>query len=303
MTMRSPGGEGPRSPPSKTPTEVTLRACAPSGGPGEDDTISVEESGGARRSASVGLEESPRETNGVKRRRKWSEEMDVRLLKEVMAQGAHVSPHGRGQQRYESVITELNKVPIFRCSLDWKGARDRFQLIMGKFKREDARNVRASGIDEEYNEKCQLLTDIVTEMKDRKRESKERKDAEAKKEEELKEAGERIREEAMNRVYLKRGGQEEYEHEGTSDFEQRAWKKPRKTSQRGASEGWEVLMRLEESRKETEEKRLELEKQKLEDSRDQRSLEREERLERMKLEKEEKKAMINLLQTLVKKME
>ena len=50
MKMRSPGGEGQRSPPSMTPPEVTLRACAPPGGPDENNTISVEKSSGARRS-------------------------------------------------------------------------------------------------------------------------------------------------------------------------------------------------------------------------------------------------------------
>ena len=149
VRMRSPSRERRESPVSRTPPEATQVASAPQTEAGEDDTLSMDESGGTKNPASVGVEGSARGISGLKRRRKWSEEMDVHLLKEVMAQGAHVSPHGRGQQRYESVVRELNKISTFRCSLDWKGARDRFQLIMGKLKREDTRNVRSSGIEEE----------------------------------------------------------------------------------------------------------------------------------------------------------
>ena len=140
-------------------------------------------------------------------------------------------------------------------------------------------------------------------MDDMKREMKLKIEAETKKDVELKEAGERIRKEALNRILPKHSRSQESDPLEASEDESILKKRRKYRLSAAGLGGWEVLLQIEESRKDFEEKRLEFEKQRLEESKKEKELEREERMERLRLEKEEKRAMISLLQTLTKRME
>ena len=74
--------------------------------------------------------------------------------------------------------------------------------------------------------------------------------------------------------------------EGMSESESSTKKKMRRVSYTYGSGGWEILLKLEENRKESEDKRLSFERDKFQESRQEGVFEREQRMERMRLEKE-----------------
>ena len=113
--------------------------------------------------------------------------------------GAHVASHGQGRQRYMQVAEKLNANIHFTIRTDWKHAKNHLVLLVNKLKREEFQTVRASGMEEDYQELHQLLTDISSEMEEIKRINDARWEAAEQKEDHLKREREMIRDHVMRR--------------------------------------------------------------------------------------------------------
>jgi len=59
-------------------------------------------------------------------RRRWTDEADYVLLKEVVVANAHVSPWGKMTERYQVVTNNFNANPRATFKTDHKHAKDRF---------------------------------------------------------------------------------------------------------------------------------------------------------------------------------
>ena len=85
---------------------------------------------------------------------------DVDLLKEVMNLQPFDAPHGETASRWEAVANNLCSV-YGDGSLVPKACRTRFDDLVEAFKTQQMDALRASGTEEEYEEREQLLQDIV----------------------------------------------------------------------------------------------------------------------------------------------
>lgn len=141
-------------------------------------------------------------------RRIWKEEHNVPLMQEVMACGAHVPGKCEVLTKFAAVAEKLNANT--HLSLPWitngKHCRDRFKLLMDKWKTQDRVQAAASGCEEEFGAFEQLCTDITEEMdahkvaiEDALREKEDRA-------EKLLGAGAAVREMALNRYAARNAG-------------------------------------------------------------------------------------------------
>jgi hypothetical protein len=102
----------------------------------------------------------PSEIHAIQRR-KFGEKHDIALLKEVIAFGGLVCKRGSQMERFDAISAALNK-SVLPWSTDAKHCLDRYRLLMASFKREDKARASASGTEEEFCERDQPLSDIVT---------------------------------------------------------------------------------------------------------------------------------------------
>ncbi|KAG9397930.1 hypothetical protein AC1031_016348 [Aphanomyces cochlioides] len=85
---------------------------------------------------------------------------DVDLLREVMRIQPFAAEYGQTGRRWE-------QLSVCMCEIHGEGAvtayscRRRFEDLVENFKNETMNSLRASGTDEEYTEREQLLQDIV----------------------------------------------------------------------------------------------------------------------------------------------
>ena len=97
------------------------------------------------------------------------------------------------------VATELNKLKLFPWLTDGKHCQDRFKLLIKNWRSEDARMIKASGVDETYGELEQLCEDIREQMDDTAVAKSRVRNAEDDKKQKLTEAGEEIRLRSLKR--------------------------------------------------------------------------------------------------------
>jgi hypothetical protein len=207
-------------------------------------------------------------------RRKFGEKHDIALLKEVIAFGAHVCKRGSQMERFDAISAALNKSGVLPWSTDAKHCLDRYRLLIASFKREDRARVSASGTEEEFCERDQLLSDIVTAADDANECGRVERLEMAKRDKDLLKAGEMIRSKAMSRRGCNTVSHDDGDEgnsvlcvedrlEETDDVE----KVPlsRKRSKMGCSYDLEETLQAAESkRSEQEELRLNLERERLE---------------------------------------
>jgi hypothetical protein len=93
----------------------------------------------------------------------------------------------------------LNKSGVLPLSTDAKHCLDRYRLLIASFKREDRARASASGTEEEFCERDQLLSDIVTATDDANERGRVERLEMAKIDKDTVKAGEMIRSQAMSR--------------------------------------------------------------------------------------------------------
>ena len=142
--------------------------------------------------------DAPSESRGL-HRRKFGEEHDIALLKEVIAIGAHVSKRGSQMENFDAISDTLNKSGVLLWSTDAKHCLDRYRLLIVTFKREDRARASASGTEEEFCERDQLLSDIITAADDVNERGRIERLEMVKRDKDPLKAGEKIRSQTMDR--------------------------------------------------------------------------------------------------------
>ena len=101
---------------------------------------------------------------------RWKSTHDISLLIEVISTEPYRWRHGSRERgdAFRRVAESLKLIPNsgFPISLSQRGVRTRFFELLDAFKKQESIEARATGIDAEYDEKSQLLTDIHSRMKD-----------------------------------------------------------------------------------------------------------------------------------------
>jgi hypothetical protein len=99
-------------------------------------------------------------------RRKFGEQEDILLLKEVVAKGTYVVRRGSQCDKFDDVATSLNANSVIPCNTDGKHCIDRYKLLIATFRRADRGRAATSGAEENFGEKYQLLSDICSAIDD-----------------------------------------------------------------------------------------------------------------------------------------
>jgi hypothetical protein len=126
-------------------------------------------------------------------RRKFGDSKDVQLLKEVMASNAQVSQLNTQGERLECVEKSLSQGGIFPWPTDGKHCPDIFKLIVAGFKRLDRIRAQASGTEDDFSDRDQLLYDICSAIDDADESRRRERGNAAQRETVLRRAGDDVR--------------------------------------------------------------------------------------------------------------
>jgi hypothetical protein len=132
-------------------------------------------------------------------RRKFGEQENILLLKEVVANGAHFIRRGSQCDKFNEVATPSNSNRVMPWNTDGKHCIDMYKLLIATFRRADRARAATSGAEEEFGEKDQLLSDLCSAIDDADERGRlERREA-SRRDSELRYAGEQVRAAAMSR--------------------------------------------------------------------------------------------------------
>jgi hypothetical protein len=113
----------------------------------------------------------------------------IALLKEVLANEAHVCRRGTMTDKFDEVACALNNSNALPWSTNGKNCNDRFKLLLVGFRRTDRARASASGTEEDFGEKDQLLADILSAVNDNEERGRLEHEESAKRDEHLVHAG------------------------------------------------------------------------------------------------------------------
>uniref|UniRef100_A0A8W8JM80 Uncharacterized protein n=1 Tax=Magallana gigas TaxID=29159 RepID=A0A8W8JM80_MAGGI len=204
-----------------------------------------------------------------KKQIRFKNDDDIRLLREVVARNPI-----KNKNKWTEVAAVLS-TPMF--VLDARRVRERTNLLIEQHKRENRENLKKSGVDEDVTERTTLLDEIMELKEEEEREKKEEKE----KKEKSENLGKEIRKRALECLTPKKDDE--------SDIPKRRY------SQTYLVDYLKEKSEMEIATKRTE---LELRKEELRLQKAQFDLDREERLQRMEVEKQEKIAFMDLLKKL-----
>jgi hypothetical protein len=253
-------------------------------------------------------------------RRKFTEETDTALLKEVLAHNAHVARRGEAGSAFDAVATSLNDTSALPWRTDGKHCSDRFDLLVRVFRHSDSARRGESGIIEEYTEKEQLLQDITNAVDDVNEERRAQRAETSRREEQLRNAGEAVRAEAMNRrlqpIRLSGNSSDDEDQDRVRDPGSKSGTSNdsagrRKRKRDDFSEDWmDGLLGIEERRLDQEAERLRLESERLKLDRDRFTSRDTREAERFSFQQEQFKSqsemqfkMMSVLDKMIQKMQ
>ncbi|KAG9399371.1 hypothetical protein AC1031_011762 [Aphanomyces cochlioides] len=109
------------------------------------------------------------------KRRKFTDKEDVMLLRQINAERPFEARQGEIMKVWASIAQALSEqVDFVRPAFDAKKAQHRFGVLIEGHRAYDRESARASGVSEEYDEKLQLLDELLSALDDTKAEEKER---------------------------------------------------------------------------------------------------------------------------------
>lgn len=152
----------------------------------------------ARKTASEGTATKASRKIPTHIRRKYSTELEISFLKEVIVAEAHVCGWGQQATAFGKVASALNETKALPWEVDSKHCVDKFKAILKSFRNSDAAGKRSSGTTEDFGEKETLLYDIVSRMDDEAAQKQELRDSKARQELALRKEGEEIRRTSMS---------------------------------------------------------------------------------------------------------
>jgi hypothetical protein len=116
-----------------------------------------------------------------------------------VANDAHVCRRGRMTERFEDVARALNEGNALPWNTNGKHCNDRCKLLLANFRRADRARALASGTEEEFGERDQLLADIQSAANDHEERGRTEREESAKRDERLATAGKEVRANAISR--------------------------------------------------------------------------------------------------------
>ncbi|ETV71303.1 hypothetical protein H257_13434 [Aphanomyces astaci] len=100
------------------------------------------------------------------KRRNWSQEDDLTLLKQVAADTPFAAEKGQLRKAWQGLAETLMPCENFGRVVDGKKVQNRFLALVDEHRKFDATSARLSGSDQEEKEKHMLLDDIITLLDD-----------------------------------------------------------------------------------------------------------------------------------------
>ncbi|XP_056009994.1 uncharacterized protein LOC130051676 [Ostrea edulis] len=208
-----------------------------------------------------------------KKQIRFKPEDDLRLLREVVG-----SNPLRNKNKWAEIAEPLSTSTFI---LDSRRVRERTNLLIEQHKRETREHLKRSGVDEDVSEKTNLLDDVIELKNEEEREKKEEKE----KKDRSENLGKEIRKRALECLTPKKNDE--------CDLPVLKKKNSQTYLVDYLKEKSENEISMRKSEMEVRKEELKLEKAKFE-------MEREERMQRMEIEKQEKLAFIDLLKKLTK---
>ena len=254
---------------------------------------------------------TPREKRG--RRSKFTSEEDLVILREVAASKAHVAPYGKTMELFQVAADAANNNDVMSKKLTAKSIQDRFSRLIKDFEASDKRERSLSGIEGHFGEAEELLS-LMKEARDDKEDEEKKIRQELKEADEAKmRAGDQILQMATSRAAIgrKRSGACFVDSDEEEDEQQGKTKRKRVAKARdevfaGEMERFsDMLKDTENARLEFERERFSLELQEREKERiaraneleRERQMRKEEREASQKLELDKFKLMLDVLKS------
>ncbi len=93
---------------------------------------------------------------------RFSDQRDLILLREVQSCEPYKAGHGETTKKWD-IVTKNCKEALGAegVGLTTSQVQKRFKILVGKHKKQEANSLKASGVEEEYTENLQLMTDIL----------------------------------------------------------------------------------------------------------------------------------------------
>jgi hypothetical protein len=118
-----------------------------------------------------------------------------------VANDSHVCRRGKVTETFEEVARALNEGNAIPWNKNGKNCNDRHKLLLANFRRADRARALASGTEEEFGEREQLLADIQSAVIDNDERGRTEREESAKRDERLAKAGQEVRANAMSRKH------------------------------------------------------------------------------------------------------
>jgi hypothetical protein len=137
------------------------------------------------------------------KKRTWTPELDVYLLREVTVHEPHLKRYGRVGETYEELAKSLNSSGKLPWRTDRRHAQGRLTHLMSWRKTQASEPAACEDVNgeqrEAYDERLQLLDDIFETAERFKEEEADQRKCVKEKEDALEAAGKRVRQQAMQR--------------------------------------------------------------------------------------------------------
>jgi len=118
--------------------------------------------------------------------------------------GAHLAEWGKGKETHVPAADHFNQQPAKPLHVDGKAVKDRFKLLKAKFENNEAAVAKESGIVEEVTEKDALMADACSAMNDSRLRAAKANEETTKKDNALLQAGADARQSALARRVRRR---------------------------------------------------------------------------------------------------
>jgi hypothetical protein len=107
------------------------------------------------------------------------------LVKEIVANNAHVCRRGKVAEKFGEVARALNEGNARPWNSNGKHCNERYKLLLANFRRADRARALASGTDEEFGERDQQLADIQSAVNNNEERGRTEREESAKRDERL----------------------------------------------------------------------------------------------------------------------
>ena len=148
-----------------------------------------------------------------KKRARFTPKFDIALLQEVIAQNPFAQKNSK--TKWIQIVAKINALLLETRNdivFTERGCKDRLRILVNAFKKEPLTSVKASGTEEEYTERDQLLPEVIELLGEKENTLKEME----RKEQEKEEQGVDIRGISMVKLSKKRGNCSEADSDGVS---------------------------------------------------------------------------------------